>query len=246
MPAFDEDYDPGFDPGAPAPPPNVPPPAGNIGPVGPIAKAPGVPGAPDAPPGGAGGQGGGYVPAGMPGLPGFNIPGAPAFNAPKFTAPDQNALLSDPGYLARLSTANRALEHSAAAAGRLRTGGTLNDIVEQSQNFGAQEYDNAYRRARDTFDTTYRGAYDAYAPQLAAWKLRAEGLGGMQRDRYSAELNNWLTQSAPRGGGGGGGYYDIPEDPGPPPGLPPAGAPPAGGGGNWWDPYTKPTGPYSK
>lgn len=235
MPVFYEEEDPGY----PAPPPNAPPPAGTVGPAGPVIGLP--PGTPEAPagPSGGGGGGGSPLPPTLPGLPGFNIPGAPVFAPPKFNAPNAQTLLSDPGYLARLNTANTALERSAAARGTLRGGNTLNDIVEQSQNFGSQEYDAAYRRARDTFDTDYRSAYDMFAPQLAAWKLKAEGLGGMQRDRYSAELNHWLSSNAPRGGGGGGGMPDLGDiygDLGPPPALfPPSGGGPTFPGGS--DPY---------
>ena len=184
------------------PPPEAPPVApGQVGPVGPIIGAPGTP--PPEPPVTGQGGGGGYVPPQMPGLPGFNIPGAPGFNYPRFAAPTMEQVMAGPGYQTRLNSANQALERSAAAKGMLRSGNTLSDISELTNNYAGQAYDQEFNRALQAYDRAYRGAYDAFAPTLEQWRIRAQGLGGMQRDRYNAELGLFVNNNTNRGGGGG-------------------------------------------
>lgn len=231
------------DPQAPLPPPaaNPVPPAGGVGPVGPIAGAPGVP-PPEAPGAPGGGGGGGYVAPQLPGLPGFNVPGAPAFNYPRFQAPTMEQVMAGPGYQTRLNSANQQLERSAAAKGMLRSGNTLSDISELTNNFAGQAYDQEFNRALQGYDRAYRGAYDAFAPTLEQWRIRAQGMGGMQRDRYNAELGNWMNQNQPRGGGGGPEFDPSPYFGDLLPPMPPGGAPPAaapvypGGGGKGYNP----------
>jgi len=60
-----------------------------------------------------------------------------------FTMADFNA---DPGLDFRMKQGQRALESSAAARGGLLSGGAGKDLVEYGQNFGSQEYGNAYNR----------------------------------------------------------------------------------------------------
>lgn len=189
----------------PLPPPNTVPnvPTGTIGPSGPVATPPAAAPPEAAPSGGGGGGGTPYVPPQLPGIPGLNLPGAPTFNAPKFVAPDAASLMNNPAYQSRLRASTDALERSAAAQGRLRTGGTLSDLTELSSNFAGQAYDQAYNQALQAFDRQYRGAYDAFAPQLEGWRIRNTNLAGMHRDRYNAELGDWMNQRQPRGGGGG-------------------------------------------
>ena len=219
-------------PGLPA----APAPTGGGGQVGnnlpPGAGGPPLPSSPPPMMAAQGGGGGGAPVAGpgMPNLPVFNLPGAPKFNAPKFARPTMDQAMAEPGYQFRLNSGRDALERSAAAQGRLRTGGTLNDIIEYGQKFGANEYQNVYDRSLQAYDRDYRAAHDAFAPQLQHWQLGASGTRDAQLSRYQTELNNWLSHNSrqPGGGGGGGNDFNI-EDllPSLPP-MPGAGGGPAG------------------
>lgn len=222
---------------APAPPP-VTPGGGTIGPGGPPIGLPGGT-TPEAPAGptAQGGGGGGYVPPTLPGLPGLNIPGAPQFKYDPFKAPTMEQVMAGPGYQTRLNSANQALERSAAAKGMLRSGNTLSDISELTNNFAGQAYDQEFNRALQSYDRAYRGAYDAFAPGLEAWRIRANNQAGLTRDRYNAELGLFVNNNSRGGGGGGGGEFDptpyigdlLPPMPGP--AAPQAPIPLPGGGG---------------
>lgn len=145
--------------------------------------------------------------------PTFNFPGLPGFVGPQFEAPTFESAMAEPGYKFRLQAGQDALERSAAARGLLRSGGTLRDITEYGQKFGAQEYGNVFNRALSAFDRKYQGAKDAYAPQLARW----QALANAETQAGLAAFN-----AAHRGGGGGGGTPQIPYDLllGPPPTMP--------------------------
>lgn len=122
----------------------------------------------------------------------FNIPlgKPPAFTPPTFSYPDFKAPLpediyKDPSYKWRLDQGRKALESSAAARGTLRSGGTLQGILEYGQNFGAHEFGNVFNRALqtyttnrgtalDVFDRLYQGEKDKYAPTLLHWQMQSE------------------------------------------------------------------------
>lgn len=249
MPFYDYEEEPFPAPPAPAPPPPGP---GTIGPAGPPIT--GGPPVVEEPPVGPGGGGGGGAPAPvLPGLPAFNIPGAPVFKPNPFNRPTMETAMNEPGYQFRLQSGSDALERSAAAAGRLRTGGTLSDILEYGQNFGAQEYDRVFNRELANYDRYYRSAHDAYAPEFARWQLGAQGLRDATGARYNAELNNFLQQNAPRPSGPSFNPEDFlgpalpppPAYPGKGPGIPgyPGGDDPYmdqgfSAGDPWTDPWT--------
>lgn len=185
MALFDDDLyvDAGVGAGAaPAPGPTAGAPLAPVGagPAGPMAAA-----------AGGGGQGKG---GGAPERPTFNFPGLPGFVPPQFIAPTMEQALAEPGYQFRLDAGRGALERSAAARGLLRSGGTLQDIVDFGQKLGTQEYGNVYNRALSAFDRRYQGEKDRYAPQLARWQTLA-----------NAEIQAGLAAFGRRGGGGGGG-----------------------------------------
>jgi hypothetical protein len=161
-----------------------------------------------------GGGGGGFAPNGLGARPTFNFPGAPVFKYPKFHAPSQEEAQKEPGYQFRLDAGQQALERSASAKGILRTGGTLKDFVEYGQNFGAAEYNNVFNRALQGYDREYRGAYDAFAPQLADYnnRFRAETASGLAA--YDRDWQQYVFANTPHGGGGGGGGpIDPPPEP---------------------------------
>ena len=157
--------------------------------------------------------------AGLPGLPGFNTPPPPGFNYTPYSAPTMESVLGGADYQARLNSANRSLERSAAAKGMLSTGNTLANMSELNSNFASQAYDQELQRSLASWDRQYRGQYDAFAPQLEGWRIRANTLAGMNRDRYNADLGLFVNNNS---GGGGDGFDpsqywgDV---------MPPAGAP---------------------
>jgi len=106
-------------------------------------------------------------------LPSYNIPGAPRFTAPQFIAPTAESALNEPGYQFRSAEGIKALEQSAAGKGVLRTGGSLKELANWSQELAAQEYNNVYNRALQAFDRLYTGRKDEFAPLLAEWSVRA-------------------------------------------------------------------------
>jgi len=124
---------------------------------------------------------------GGPTSPYFQFGDVPRFDAPDFDVPTFAEAQQEPGYEFRLGTGRSALENSAAARGVLRTGGTLKDILEYGQNFGAQEYSNVFNRALQAYGTKYQGARDEYAPLLAQW----QGRFGAEQARAMAEFQRY-------------------------------------------------------
>lgn len=181
-------------------------------------------------PGGGWSGGGGPIPA----YPRINIPGAPQFQPTPYRAPTFQDALNEPGYQFRVDQGQRGLERSAAAQGRLRTGGTLTDLTEYNQKFAANEYNNVAQRAMAAWDRNYRAESDAFAPRLQAWQLRAGGEREAQLDRYRAEIAQHMRDSAPRYNPG----VDLFELLGPEPTMPggEGGPMPFEGGRNWDDP----------
>jgi hypothetical protein len=159
-----------------------------------------------------GGGGGGAAPGG-PMLPNFafNAPGAPKFNVPAYALPTLDQAKAEPGYQFRLDSGRDALERSAAAQGRLRTGGTLQNIMEYGQNFGEQEYRNVVDRYNQGYDRRYRGAYDAFAPEYERWRINANAAKDAALGTHGAQLDRW-RHDVMGGGGGGGGGNDLPYD----------------------------------
>jgi hypothetical protein len=98
--------------------------------------------------------------------PTIRLGDVPGFNAPEFNMPSFEDAQNDPGYQFRLASGQQALERAAAAKGRLRTGGTLKDLIEYGQNFGAQEYGNVFNRALQGYQQKYQGEWNK--AQLAA------------------------------------------------------------------------------
>jgi hypothetical protein len=213
-----------------------PPPPSDIGVIVPGGSPAGAPTAAA----GAGGGGGGKNKGGTPDLgPQYNWPGAPGFVAPTFAKPTFEQAMQEPGYEFRLGAGRDALERSAAARGVLRSGGTLQNLLEYGQKFGAQEYSNVFNRALSEYDRRYQGAKDMYAPKLAQWNMQAQG----ELQRALALYN----RQGRGGGGGGGGTFIPPDILGPPPTMPdyahslsmpgsaPANYAPTGGAGGGYD-----------
>lgn len=67
-------------------------------------------------------------------------------NASKYTNFGMDQFQADPGYAFRLSEGQKALERSAAARGGLLSGGTGKALQRFGQDYGSQEYTNAFNR----------------------------------------------------------------------------------------------------
>jgi hypothetical protein len=175
----------------PPPPPTPPPPqlTGGISPFG-------------APATGGGGGGGGGT---NNDFGDFGFGPVPGFNGPEFTPPSADDL-NTPGYQARLSAGEQALQRSAASKGLVRSGGTLKDLIEYGQNFASNEYNNSFNQALQAYGTRYQLAKDKYAPLLAQWDL----LSKAQIQKMLAQYNRGTVWNAPHGGGGGGEPYPDP------------------------------------
>jgi hypothetical protein len=133
-----------------------------------------------------------------------------AFEAPApFEAPTgEEVLAADPGYQFRLSEGLRALENRAAQRGTLRSGATLQALMDYGQDTASQEYDKAYNRASQDYERAWRNRLqdyqtnranlaDAYATNLGA-RERGYGLSrdtdlmneARQRDAYMQNYRN--------------------------------------------------------
>lgn len=67
-------------------------------------------------------------------------------NASKYQNFGLNQFQADPGYAFRLGEGQKALERSAAARGGLLSGGTGKALQRFGQDYGSQEYTNAFNR----------------------------------------------------------------------------------------------------
>jgi hypothetical protein len=84
----------------------------------------------------------------MSGLPAYQGPGE--FAAPNFNDPNDPAAQA---YKFRLDQGQQMLENSAAAKGVLRTGGTMKDLINYGQGAASQEYQSAWDRAMQQYQT---------------------------------------------------------------------------------------------
>jgi hypothetical protein len=72
---------------------------------------------------------------------------------PPFEFPTLDQLQQTPGYQARLSAGQNALEHSAAAKGSLLSGGFQKSLNRYAQDFASNEYQNAYNNYLNRYNT---------------------------------------------------------------------------------------------
>jgi hypothetical protein len=94
----------------------------------------------------------------------------PEFRAPAdFVAPTADSLGSDPGYRTRITEGQRAIENAAASRGLLNSGGTLADLVNYSQEKGAQEYSGAWQRAFTAWASEWDNALREHATRGDNW-----------------------------------------------------------------------------
>lgn len=115
----------------------------------------------------------------------YRVPRVPRFYAPAFQIPTAESVFNDPSYQFRLNQGLDALQRSAAAKGMLRTGNTLQDLMNYAQDYASQEYGNTFNRAAQAYGLNYQGLRDMYAPQLAEWQARTQA--EQDRARYAAD-----------------------------------------------------------
>lgn len=135
--------------------------------------------------GGAGGFGETYTAPGRPGY--LQGPYTPPTWDQTFTAPSVDDLKADPGYKARMDASQRGFEHSAAAQGKVLSGGFVGRTLPKAlQEQASNEYANVYGRAFDTYRQKYGQFQDAAS------------LGQQARttneNAYQADVSNGLNQ----------------------------------------------------
>lgn len=135
---------------------------------------------------GGGGGGGGAGGAG----------GVPQFNAPRFTPPSYAEAMNDPGYQFALKQGQTGLEHSQAAQGMLRTGGSLADLLKYNQDMATQQYGNVYNRAANTYGLNYQAAKDEFAPQYGGWQTMYQGDLSKWNTNANINANKYMQQQA--------------------------------------------------
>jgi len=141
---------------------------------------------------------------------------------------DVNKFLTmDPGYAFRLGEGTKALERSAAARGGLLSGGTGKALTRYGQEFGSQEFTNAYNRLANLANLGPRSAgvmgelgtgYAGVANQLglinaanqgnlalAGGNIRASQYGTAGSALNTALNTDWNALAKRFGYGGGGG-----------------------------------------
>lgn len=118
-----------------------------------------------------------------------------AFQYGEFVAPTKESILADPGYQARLSEGQKALETSAAARGLLRTGATLKGLSRYGQELAAQEYGQAYERQRMGYEMN-RGQAEkewqsAYQKAMDEFQAKRSAQESQYESAYKSAYDMW-------------------------------------------------------
>lgn len=123
----------------------------------------------------------------------FQGPGA--FQYGEFVAPTQESILADPGYKARLTEGQKALETSAAAKGLLRTGATLKGLSQYGQELASQEYGRAFERERTGYEANRSQAekewQSAYQSALDQYNAQRTAQESQYQNAYKSAYDMW-------------------------------------------------------
>lgn len=95
----------------------------------------------------------------------------------------------DPGYQFRLDEANKAIERSAAARGGLNSGATMKALARYSQDYAANEYQNAYNRFNSDRDRRFNRL-----ASIAGIGQTAQGATATAGQNYANNLSNNAIQ----------------------------------------------------
>lgn len=107
-------------------------------------------------------------------------------------------LNQDPGYQFRLSEGMKGLERSAAARGGLLSGATLKGVQRYGQDMASQEYQNAYGRAMDVYNSKVNQSntgYNRLASLAGVGQTTANTLGQAGQN-YASQAGNTMGQMA--------------------------------------------------
>jgi len=132
---------------------------------------------------------------------------------------DMSSFLVDPGYQFRMDQGIQGLDRSAAARGRLFSGGHSTDLLNYNQGLASQEYGNFYNRLMGLSNqglgtAQYLGGlarnYGNQYGQALGLKGQADAqraaAGPMTQAGYGNALASAFSTYAGMGGGGGGGF----------------------------------------
>ena len=114
---------------------------------------------------------------------------APYQDQKKFTLADFEA---DPGYNFRLTEGVNALDKSAAARGNLFSGSQAKALTKYGQDYGSNEYTNAYNR----YQNEYQNAFNRYQTNQTNQYNRLasmSGLGQTANNALQTAGNNYAT-----------------------------------------------------
>ena len=90
------------------------------------------------------------------------------YTAPTFTAPTAAQAMASPGTQEGLQLGTDAIQASAAAKGSVLSGGTLKDLQQYAQNYGATQYGNVYNQALSGFNANTGAGQYANTSNLGA------------------------------------------------------------------------------
>lgn len=134
--------------------------------------------------------------------------GGPAYQAPDafsyegFRAPTQEEAQNDAGYQFAVNQGMKALEGSAAARGLARTGGALKDLINYGQQAGAQQYQNVYNRAAQSWGMNRDNAAQNYSTNYQvgrdSWNMNEDARRQSYDRNYRAGLEGWQTNEDAR------------------------------------------------
>ncbi len=111
-----------------------------------------------------------------------------------FVAPSYEDIVNDPAFQFRLEQGENALQHSAAAKGLLRSGGTLRDILGYGQDLASTEYANTYNRALQSWQANNQNATTQYQGDLSRYLNQQNNDLSRWTTRYQGDLSRYLNR----------------------------------------------------
>jgi len=113
-------------------------------------------------------------------------------------------MYKDPGYAFRLSEGEKALGRTATARGGLISGGALKAAQRFGQDYGSQEYQNAFNRAFTGYGTDVARENQLYNRQaaLAGIGQTATNTTNQAGAANAANVGNYMTSGAAAGAAG--------------------------------------------
>jgi hypothetical protein len=101
---------------------------------------------------------------------------------------------SDPGYQFALQEGLGGLQRNQAAAGVLRTSGSLKDLIDYGREAAASQYQNVWDRAAAKYGINRATSQDVFAPKYGSWQTAYGGDLSKWTTRYGGDLSRWTTK----------------------------------------------------